>query len=52
VVLHRLGRDAEALKEWERCLEDDPRDMRARAYLASVTHKGESSSKKDSGRVE
>jgi len=37
VVLHRLGKDAEAAKQWERCLEDDPTDMRARAYLASIT---------------
>jgi tetratricopeptide (TPR) repeat protein len=36
VVLHRLGDDVAAVKEWERCLEDDPRDMRARAYLAAV----------------
>jgi Flp pilus assembly protein TadD len=39
VVLHRLGDDDEAVLEWNRCLEDDPTDMRARAYLASVgTH--------------
>ena len=36
VVLHRLGDDDRAVEEWKRCLEDDPRDMRARAYLASV----------------
>jgi tetratricopeptide (TPR) repeat protein len=36
VVHHRLGEDADAVKHWRRCLEDDPRDMRARAYLASV----------------
>ncbi len=36
VVLHRLGEDEEAVKEWKRCLEDDPKDMRAQAYLASV----------------
>jgi predicted TPR repeat methyltransferase len=35
VVLHRLGEDDAAAVEWRRCLEDDPRDMRARAYLAS-----------------
>ena len=28
--------DERAVAEWKRCLEDDPRDMRARAYLASV----------------
>jgi hypothetical protein len=36
VVLHRLGDDDKAVVEWKRCLEDDPTDMRARAYLASV----------------
>lgn len=36
VVLRRLGDDAGAVTEWNRCLDDDPRDMRARAYLASV----------------
>lgn len=36
VVFHRLGEDALAVAQWHRCLEDDPRDMRARAYLASV----------------
>ena len=36
VVLHRLGDDEHAVLEWKRCLEDDPHDMRARAYLASV----------------
>ena len=36
VVMHRLGDDVRAVAEWKRCLEDDPRDMRARAYLASV----------------
>ena len=36
VVLHRLGQDVEAAKQWMKCLEDEPTDMRARAYLASV----------------
>ena len=36
VMLHRLGDDDGAVEAWKRCLEDDPRDMRARAYLASV----------------
>jgi tetratricopeptide (TPR) repeat protein len=36
VVLHRRGEDEAAVKEWNRCLEDDPRDMRARAYLAAI----------------
>jgi tetratricopeptide (TPR) repeat protein len=39
VVLHRLGDDDAAVWEWQQCLVDDPTDMRARAYLASVgTH--------------
>jgi tetratricopeptide (TPR) repeat protein len=38
VVLNRLGDDEAAIGEWERCLADEPTDMRARAYLASVTH--------------
>jgi tetratricopeptide (TPR) repeat protein len=38
VVLNRLGEDDGAITEWERCLEDEPTDMRARAYLASVHH--------------
>jgi hypothetical protein len=36
VVLHRLGEDEKAVTEWRRCLKDDLRDMRARAYPASV----------------
>ena len=36
VVLHRLGDDDEAVREWRQCLVDDHTDMRARAYLASV----------------
>lgn len=36
VVLHRLGRTEEAVREWARCAEDDPDDMRPRAYMASV----------------
>ena len=36
VVLHRQGDEAAARAEWERCVEDDPRDMRGKAYLASV----------------
>ncbi|MCH1570728.1 MAG: tetratricopeptide repeat protein, partial [Longimicrobiales bacterium] len=36
VVYHRLGEDVDAVAHWRRCLDDDPRDMRARAYLASV----------------
>jgi len=36
VVLHRKGDEAGARVEWERCMEDDPRDMRPKAYLAAV----------------
>ncbi len=37
VVRHRLGDEAAARREWERCLEEDPGDRRARAYLAAVS---------------
>ena len=36
VVLRRLGDDEGAIREWTRCAEDAPEDMRPRAYLASV----------------
>lgn len=36
VVLHRQGDPAGARKEWERCAVEDPKDMRAKAYLAAV----------------
>jgi tetratricopeptide (TPR) repeat protein len=36
VVLHRKGDESGAREEWERCLEDDPRDMRPKAYLAAL----------------
>jgi len=36
VVLHRLGDDEGAIREWMRCAQDAPDDMRPRAYLASV----------------
>ncbi|MFQ5537020.1 MAG: tetratricopeptide repeat protein [Gemmatimonadota bacterium] len=36
VVLHRLSDDEAAVREWKQCADDDPDDMRARAYLASV----------------
>jgi tetratricopeptide (TPR) repeat protein len=36
VVLHQKGDEAGARIEWERCIEDDPRDMRAKAYLAAL----------------
>lgn len=36
VVLHRLGDSEAAVRAWKRCAEDDPSDMRPRAYLALV----------------
>jgi tetratricopeptide (TPR) repeat protein len=36
VVLHRLGDNQAAVREWMRCAADDPEDMRPRAYLISV----------------
>jgi tetratricopeptide (TPR) repeat protein len=36
VVLQKLDDVDRAIHEWRRCMEDDPTDMRARAYLASV----------------
>lgn len=36
LVYHRLGDNERAAKEWRRCAEDDPADMRPRAYLASL----------------
>lgn len=36
VVLHRLGDDEGAVREWTRAADEDPEDMRPRAYLASV----------------
>jgi len=36
LALHRQGDEARAREEWERCVKDDPRDMRAKAYLASL----------------
>jgi tetratricopeptide (TPR) repeat protein len=35
-ILQRLGRRDEAVAEWRRCLEIDPADRRARAYLISA----------------
>ncbi len=40
VVLHRLGDEGGARREWERCVHEDPEDMRAKAYLAFVTRGG------------
>ncbi len=36
VVLHRQGDETSARREWARCAEEDPKDMRAKAYLAAV----------------
>lgn len=36
LALHRQGEADQARAEWERCVNEDPRDMRARAYLASL----------------
>lgn len=36
LVYHRLGDNERAAREWQRCAEDDPEDMRPRAYLASL----------------
>lgn len=36
VVLHHMGETDAAIREWQRCLDEDPDDLRPRAYLASV----------------
>jgi tetratricopeptide (TPR) repeat protein len=36
LAFHRQGEVERARSEWERCVEEDPRDMRAKAYLASL----------------
>lgn len=36
VVLRRMGDTEGAVREWTRCASEDPDDLRARAYLASV----------------
>ncbi|MFP8875293.1 MAG: tetratricopeptide repeat protein, partial [Myxococcota bacterium] len=36
VVYQRSGDTEGAIREWTRCAADDPKDMRPRAYLASV----------------
>lgn len=36
LVYHRRGDNQAAVREWMRCAQDDPDDMRPRAYLASV----------------
>jgi tetratricopeptide (TPR) repeat protein len=36
LAFHRQGEAEGARREWERCVEEDPRDMRAKAYLASL----------------
>lgn len=50
VVYHRLGDDERAIREWRRCLAEDPEDMRARAYLASVGVTFPSAVKDDSSK--
>ena len=40
VVLQRKGDSQGARAQWERCVREDPRDMRAKAYLASVGGRG------------
>lgn len=41
VVLKRQGDASGAVREWERCLEKDGRDRRARAYLAGIRTEGD-----------
>ena len=36
VVFHRLGDEQRAIAEWRQAQQDDPHDMRPRAYLVSV----------------
>jgi len=36
LVLHRLGDDEGARREWNRCREEDPEDMRIRAFMSSL----------------
>ncbi len=40
LALHKQGDPEGARREWERCVSDDPRDMRAKAYLASLGENG------------
>jgi len=40
IVLHRKGDLEGAREQWERCVREDPRDMRAKAYLASLGGQG------------
>ncbi len=47
-----LGEDGDAVTHWRRCLEDDPRDMRARAYLASVGMSPDPDPDRGTGTVE
>jgi tetratricopeptide (TPR) repeat protein len=39
LAFHRQGDADRARSEWIRCVEEDPRDMRAQAYLASLGEK-------------
>jgi tetratricopeptide (TPR) repeat protein len=36
LAVYRQGDSARARQEWHRCVEEDPKDMRAKAYLASL----------------
>jgi len=53
VVFNKTGNTAGAIREWKQCLVDDPKDMRARAYLASVgvtfPHAHRADAEKDAG---
>jgi tetratricopeptide (TPR) repeat protein len=42
LALHRQGDEAGARKEWELCVREDPRDMRAKAYLAALGDEADS----------
>lgn len=44
IVLHRKGDPEGAREQWERCVREDPRDMRAKAYLASLGGQGAAAS--------
>ncbi len=39
VVLHRMGETEQAVAQWMRCLAQNPRNRKTRAYLASVGRK-------------
>jgi tetratricopeptide (TPR) repeat protein len=37
MVLHRMGDDEGARREWTRCQKEDPQDMRIRAFMSSLS---------------